>query len=109
MEEGEVLVNLASNEYNKAVDLKNIKGRVVTCAFKEERNGEYKAIMTFAKRARGTMSRFIIQNDIENPEDLKALTWITMLLIMKCLLNPSSFLCGNRGLNNQMTFFRCQY
>lgn len=71
MKEGEVLVNLASNEYSKAVDLKYIKGKVVTCSFKEYRNGEYKAIMTFAKRARGTMSRFIIKNNIESQEDLK--------------------------------------
>lgn len=72
MKEGEVLVNLASNEYSKVVDFKNIKGKVVTCAFKEERNGEYKAIMTYAKRARGTMSKFIILNNIEKSEDLKA-------------------------------------
>ncbi len=71
LNEGEVVVNLASNEYSKVVDFKKIKSKVVTCVFKEERNGEYKTIMTFAKRARGTMSRFIIQNDIENVEDLK--------------------------------------
>ena len=72
MKDEEVLVNLASNEYSKAVDLKNIKGKVVTCSFKEFRNGEYKAIMTFAKRARGTMTRFIIKNNLEEIEDLKA-------------------------------------
>ncbi len=68
----EVVVNLASNEYSKAVDFKKIKNEVINCAFKEERNGEFKAIMTFAKRARGTMSRFIIQNNLEDKSELKA-------------------------------------
>jgi cytoplasmic iron level regulating protein YaaA (DUF328/UPF0246 family) len=72
MKEDEVLVNVASNEYSKALNLKNFKRRVVTCSFKEEKNGEYKAIMTFAKRARGLMTRFIIQENIEEEEHLKA-------------------------------------
>lgn len=72
MEPDEVLVNVASNEYSKVLNLKNFKRRVITCVFKEERNGEYKAIMTFAKRARGLMTRFIVQEGIEEVEHLKA-------------------------------------
>ncbi len=72
MQPDEVLVNVASNEYSKVLDLKNFGRKVITCSFKEEKNGEYKAIMTFAKRARGLMTRFIIQENIDNPEHLKA-------------------------------------
>lgn len=72
MKEGEILVNLASNEYSKVVNFKKIKGEVVTCSFKEEKNGEFKTVMTYAKNARGTMSKFIIQNNIEEKEHLKA-------------------------------------
>lgn len=72
MEKDEVLVNVASNEYSKVLNLKKFGNRVITCTFKEEKNGEYKAIMTFAKRARGLMTRFIIQEDISLPDHLKA-------------------------------------
>ncbi|NQV51641.1 MAG: peroxide stress protein YaaA [Flavobacteriales bacterium] len=68
----EVLVNLASNEYSKAIDMRRVKGRVITPVFKDGKNGEYKVVMTWAKHARGAMTRFIIQNRITNPEDLKA-------------------------------------
>lgn len=66
-----VLVNLASNEYFKAVDVKKLKGQLITCTFKDNKNGEYKAIMTFAKLARGYMARYIIQNQVKEVEDLK--------------------------------------
>jgi cytoplasmic iron level regulating protein YaaA (DUF328/UPF0246 family) len=68
----EILVNVASNEYSKALQLSKFKHRVINCHFKEGKNGEYKAIMTFAKKARGMMARFIIQNNIEEIEHLKA-------------------------------------
>ena len=72
MEEGEVLVNLASNEYFKALDKKELKAKVITPVFKELRDGQYKSIMTFAKFARGLMTRFIIDHQLTNPEELKA-------------------------------------
>ena len=72
MKEDEILVNVASNEYSKALKLAKFKRRVITCHFKEGKNGEYKAVMTFAKKARGLMARFIIQNNIEDSEHLKA-------------------------------------
>lgn len=67
-----VLVNLASNEYFKSIDKKKLKPEIVTPEFKDQKNGTYKMISFFAKKARGLMSRFIIENDITNPEDLLA-------------------------------------
>jgi uncharacterized protein len=67
-----VLINLASNEYFGAVDTKKLKARIITPAFKEHKNGHYQMVSFFAKRARGLMSRFIIQNNISDPEEIKA-------------------------------------
>lgn len=66
-----VLVNLASDEYFKAVDIKKINVEVITPVFKDFKNGQYKIISFFAKKARGMMSRFFIRGKIENPNDLK--------------------------------------
>jgi hypothetical protein len=66
------LVNLASNEYFKSIDKKKLKAEIVTPDFKEFKNGSYKMISFFAKRARGLMSRFIIENNISDPSDLLA-------------------------------------
>jgi len=68
----EVLINLASNEYFKSINKKKLNKRIVTPVFKDQKNGEYKVISFFAKKARGLMTRFIIQNKIENPDDLRA-------------------------------------
>ncbi len=68
----DVLVNLASNEYFKAVQPKRFAGRIVTPQFKEYKNGQYKILGVYAKRARGLMSRFIIDNRIDDPLDLQA-------------------------------------
>ena len=70
--EQKVLINLASNEYFSAIDPKKLKGRIITPAFKENKGGQYQMVSFFAKKARGLMSRFIIQNRLSNPEDLKA-------------------------------------
>mgnify|MGYP006283366347 CR=1 FL=1 len=67
-----VLVNLASKEYFKAVKPKKIEGRIVTPVFKESKGDSYRVIAVYAKKARGLMTRFIIQNSIEQPDDLKA-------------------------------------
>ncbi len=71
LEEGELFVNLASNEYFKAIKPKLLKVPVVSCVFKDFKNGEYKTIMTFAKLARGYMTRYIIDNDVDTLEGLK--------------------------------------
>lgn len=66
------IINLASNEYYKSVKPKNIKAEIITPVFKEQKGTDFKTVTIYAKTARGYMSRFIIQNRIENPNDLKA-------------------------------------
>lgn len=70
------LINLASKEYFKSVEdiINKDDVKIITPTFKEFRNGEYKIISLKAKRARGLMSRYIIQNKINNPEELKLFT-----------------------------------
>lgn len=65
------LVNLASNEYSKAINIKKLKGNVITPVFKEHKGNEYKTIAIYAKRARGLMTRFAIKNRLEKVEHLK--------------------------------------
>tara|TARA_B100001564_G_C20509455_1_gene609967 strand:+ start:75 stop:833 length:759 start_codon:yes stop_codon:yes gene_type:complete len=68
----EVVLNLASNEYFKAIDTKVIKTDVYSANFKQFKNGEYKTIAIFSKKARGMMTRFITDNKITNVNDLKS-------------------------------------
>ncbi len=70
-----ILINLASNEYFSAIDTKKLKARIITPSFKENKDGKYQMVSFFAKRARGLMSRFIIQNNISNPDEMKAFDW----------------------------------
>lgn len=67
-----VLVNLASNEYFKSIKKKALDKHIVTPVFKDLKNGHYKVISFYAKKARGLMTRFIIQNQLKNPDDLTA-------------------------------------
>lgn len=71
LEKEEVIVNLASNEYFKAIDLQQIKNRIITPIFKDFKKGKFSIIMMYAKYARGAMARYLIQNQITNIEDLK--------------------------------------
>jgi cytoplasmic iron level regulating protein YaaA (DUF328/UPF0246 family) len=66
-----VVVNLASNEYFKAVNPKALNARLVTPVFKDLKNGNYKIISFYAKKARGLMSAWIIKKGISDPKDLK--------------------------------------
>lgn len=66
------LVNLASQEYFGAVDARALKLPVVNIHFREEKDGESRIISFFAKKARGTMARYAIENRIDRAEDLKA-------------------------------------
>lgn len=66
-----VLVNLASNEYFKAVKAKELQARIITPIFKDWKNGQYKIISFYAKKARGLMTAYIIQNQLTEPEQLK--------------------------------------
>jgi len=69
--DSDILLNLASNEYFKSIRHKDINADIVTPVFKDWKNGQYKMISFFAKKARGLMSAWIIQNQIE---DLNSLT-----------------------------------
>jgi len=71
MSEGDLLINLASTEYFKAVPKKVLKNPMITPVFKEFKSGDYKIVMTYAKRARGLMVRYIIENNINTLEELK--------------------------------------
>jgi len=71
MTDDELFINLASNEYFKVIKPKELKVPVITPIFKEYKNGIYKTIAIFAKLARGSMTRYIIENDIETIEGLK--------------------------------------
>ena len=68
----DVLLNLASNEYFGAVKRKALNARLISVDFKDLKNGQYKIISFYAKKARGLMARYVIRNRIENPEQLKA-------------------------------------
>ncbi len=65
-----ILVNLASDEYFKSVNTKKLDGTIIKPVFLDEKNGKYKVISFYAKKARGLMSRFIIQNKLTKSEQL---------------------------------------
>lgn len=67
-----VVVNLASQEYFKAVHTKALKARVVECVFMQSKAGQYKVISFLAKRARGLMARYAVQHRLQTPESLRA-------------------------------------
>jgi hypothetical protein len=68
----DVLLNLASNEYFSAVKRKTLQARVINTEFRDLKNGQYKIISFYAKKARGLMSRFVITERIKDPRQLKA-------------------------------------
>lgn len=68
----QVLINLASTEYFKAVKKKLLNADIITPQFKDWKNGQYKMISFFAKKARGLMARYIIQNQLTDVEQLKS-------------------------------------
>ena len=72
LEQDEVFVNLASQEYFKAIQTGKLKVPIVTPVFKDFKNGQLKIISFYAKKARGSMTRFIVENEITTKEDLKA-------------------------------------
>ena len=72
LDENEPVLNLASNEYFKAIDRKVVKTDIYTANFKQLKNEEYKTIAIFSKKARGMMTRFIIDNNITDINELKS-------------------------------------
>lgn len=75
LKEDELFVNLASNEYFKAVDSKVLKTDIITPVFKDFKNGEYKTIMTFAKLARGYMTRYLLDTSASTLDDVKGFNY----------------------------------
>jgi cytoplasmic iron level regulating protein YaaA (DUF328/UPF0246 family) len=69
---GELVLNLASQEYFKAVDKKALNKQIISPVFKDEKNGKLKIISFYAKRARGLMARFVIENRITTARELAA-------------------------------------
>jgi cytoplasmic iron level regulating protein YaaA (DUF328/UPF0246 family) len=67
----DVLLNLASNEYFSAVKRSTLNARIINTEFRDWKNGQYKIISFYAKKARGMMSRFVIKERIDNPDALK--------------------------------------
>lgn len=68
----DVLLNLASNEYFSSVKRKALNARVIDVDFKDMKNGQYKIISFYAKKARGLMARWVIKERIAKPEQLSA-------------------------------------
>jgi len=71
-EKSPIVVNLASQEYFKAVDRRVLKARVIDCVFEDHKGGQYKVISFFAKRARGLMARWAAQHKAATPKRLEA-------------------------------------
>ncbi|GMN89221.1 peroxide stress protein YaaA [Francisella sciaenopsi] len=70
-QQNKVLINLASNEYSQAIDKKSLDAKWLDIDFKENKNGTYKTIGIHAKKARGLMTRYILENRIENISNIK--------------------------------------
>lgn len=67
----DVVVNLASNEYFSSVKADDLKGELITPVFKDEKNGKYKIISFYAKKARGMMADYVVRKGLTDPADLK--------------------------------------
>jgi len=94
LSEDELFINLASNEYFKSINTKLLKVPVITPVFKDYKNGKLKIISFFAKKARGLMVRYIIDNNVEIVEDLKGFTY------------DGYAFDNNLSTNNQLVFTR---
>ena len=70
--QSELLVNIASDEYYKSVKESKIQAEIIKPVFLDQKNGKYKVISFYAKKARGLMARYIIENKLEKAEDLKS-------------------------------------
>jgi cytoplasmic iron level regulating protein YaaA (DUF328/UPF0246 family) len=74
-ENTDLLINLASNEYFKSIQTKKLKAAIIVPEFKDLKNGSYKMLSFFAKKARGRMVSFIAKNNIDQAEHIKAFDW----------------------------------
>lgn len=73
--EDHTIINLASQEYFNAVSVKGFQGRIITPVFKEYKNGSYRPIHIFLKKARGYMTSYIVKNRVTDPDSLKLFDW----------------------------------
>ena len=71
IKEEEIIINLASNEYFSVIDSSLINNKIITPQFKDFKNGKLKIISFYAKKARGLMTRFLIDNDIQSSSDIE--------------------------------------
>ena len=71
LDEDDIIVNLASDEYFKSINKDKIKANLITPVFKDFKNGTYKVIAIYAKKARGLMSRFLIERKSTSIDDIK--------------------------------------
>jgi cytoplasmic iron level regulating protein YaaA (DUF328/UPF0246 family) len=71
LEKDEVIINLASSEYFKVIRTNLLKNRIITPIFKEFKNGQFTTVMMYAKHARGAMTRYLIENQLSDIEELK--------------------------------------
>lgn len=76
LKNGELFVNLASQEYFKAVNHKALKAEIISPVFKDFKNGKLKVISFYAKKARGAMVRYILDQNVETLEDLKGFDYL---------------------------------
>ncbi|WP_296317293.1 peroxide stress protein YaaA [Winogradskyella sp. UBA3174] len=75
LDDDELFLNLASNEYFKAIDTKALKVPVINIAFKEFKGDKYKIVAIYAKLARGLMTRYVIDTDAKTIDDIKAFNY----------------------------------
>ncbi|MFC3700442.1 peroxide stress protein YaaA [Reinekea marina] len=92
--EADLVLNLASQEYFGAIQKQNINARVVTPIFKDKKNGEYKIISFFAKKARGSMVRYILDRPIKSINDVKSFNY------------DGYRYCEERSANDEWVFIR---
>lgn len=66
------LINLASDEYFKVIDSTRLNRRIIVCEFKQNKNNRFTTVNTYAKHARGSMARFIVENEVSKADDIRA-------------------------------------
>ena len=94
VEDNDIVVNLASDEYFKSINKEKLNAEIITPVFKEFKNDSYKVIAIYAKKARGLMSRFLIERKSENVDDIK-------------LFNTDGYTFdGNLSTENELVFTR---
>ncbi|MDG2343848.1 MAG: YaaA family protein [Flavobacteriales bacterium] len=95
----DIIINLASNEYFKVIKKKELKNQIITPIFKTLKNGSLKTIAIHSKLARGLMARFIITNNISSIEELKKFNGASYLFDEKLSVNNELFFIKNNETN----------